>query len=137
VDTNAVVRASLGRDATKNEFASALIYKLQRKKHLEYSNQFNAGSAFTGDESTSFQLLVIWGPGDKEVDEFFARALLIKHNNEITWDEYTLEKLHSMYLALLRGDWIGKDTWLLNDIAVLRTTLRWKKDSYVFEITIS
>jgi hypothetical protein len=127
VDINAATRASFAKDVVKSEFAGALLYKLQKKKHLE-SNMNN-----TKDALTSLQLLVIWGPNDWH--GFSVRVLLIKHSSTITWDEDKLRKLHSMYLALLKDDHIVEGTWLLGDEAVLMTTSKWKEDNY--EITIS
>jgi hypothetical protein len=146
VDASAVTRASFGKDATKDEFASALIYKLQRK-NSKSGDQSNADSTFTKDRSTSFQLLVIWRSNDEH--SFSVRSLLVKHSNAITWNEDTLEKLHSMYLALLsEGLFINdmpkedssimentfKDTWLLDDATVLMTTSKWKEENRTVEI---
>jgi hypothetical protein len=141
VDANHMTRASFGKNAAKNEFASAFIYKLKRKGSLE-SDADN-----TKDASTSLQLLVIWN--SNVWYEFSARALLIKHSNAITWNEDTLERLHSMYLNLLdkglRVDFVEtqskhypvKDTWLLDDATALMTTLSWKRDGCIFEVKIS
>jgi hypothetical protein len=125
VDTNAMTRASFGKEIFKDKFASVLIYKLQRKGRLKSNDQSNVDSAFTEDSSTSFNRT-----------GYSVRALLIKHGNIIDWNEDTLEKLHSMYHALCRDDEI-EDTWLLDDATVLMTTSKWKKDSHAFEITIS
>jgi hypothetical protein len=135
VDINAAAEASFGRDVTKYECTSALIYKLQRKRQFESNDQFNVDDTFTGDTSTSLQLLVIWKFADNS--EVFLRALLIKHSNAITWDEDKLEKLHSMYLDLLRDDHVVRDTWLLDDVTALMVILRWKNGRYITEITIS
>jgi hypothetical protein len=135
VDANAMTRASFGEEMFTTEFASALLYKLQRKKPLESNDQSNTDSTFVKDLSASLQLLVIWRYNIEH--DLSVRALLIKHSNIITWNEETLEKLHSMHLALLRDDIIVEDAWLLDDATVLVTTSKWKKDSYAFEITIS
>jgi hypothetical protein len=58
VDANTVARASLGRDVTKDEFSSALIYKLQRKS-IESHSQSNADNTFSEGTSTSIQLLIM------------------------------------------------------------------------------
>jgi hypothetical protein len=133
VDTNTMTKASFAKDTAKKESAIALLYRLQKKECIESSSQPNIDN--TSTEDTSLQLLVIW-----RVDNMWdipARALLIKHSNTITWDESTLEKLHFMYLALLSSDWTVKDTWLLNDVTVLMTTLRWKEVKYRTEIIIT
>jgi hypothetical protein len=133
VDANAMTEASFGRDVVKDELASALIYKLQRKKYLKFNSQSNTDSAFAEDASTSLQLLVIWR---FNANKFSVRALLIKHSNTITWNEDTLKKLYSMYLSLCRDDDIIEDTWLLVDETVLMTTSKWMM-GHAFEIAIS
>jgi hypothetical protein len=135
VDINTATEASFGRDVTKDECASALIYKLQRKKRFESNDQFSVDNTFTEDAPTSLRLLVIWRFIDKS--EVSLRALLVKHSNVITWDEDKLEKLHSMHLDLLRDDEVVKDTWLLDDVTALMVILRWKSGRYITEITIS
>jgi hypothetical protein len=137
VDANTVTRASFGKNLFETKFTSALIYKLQRKKQLESNNQSDADVLSAEDASTSLQLLVIWRSDDQHRDKLFIRALLIKHSNTITWDRDTLEKLHSIYLALFRDDRNIKDTWLLDDETVLMTTSNWKYVSYTTKITIS
>jgi hypothetical protein len=147
VGANAMARARFGRNATKYEFSNVLIYKLQRKKCIESNEQSKADSISEKDTSTSLQLLVMWISNDKH--RYSVRALLIKHSNTITWNEDTLEKLHSMYLALfnkgLRIDVLStrnkhysvKDTWLLDNVTVLIIELKWEEESRTFEITIS
>jgi hypothetical protein len=133
VDANSMTRTSFGKHVISDEFAGALICKLQRKKYLEYNDQPNENNTSTEDTSTSLQLLVIWGSNDEY--RFSVRALLIKHSNTITWNEDILEKLHSMYLFLCRNNDIVEDTWLLDDTTILVTTFKLGKDND--EITIS
>jgi hypothetical protein len=137
VDANTVTRASFGRYIFEPRFTSALIYKLQRKKHREFNNQSNLDNTSTEVTSTCLQLLVIWRSDDWYGNRLSVRALLIKHSNTITWNEDTLEKLHSMYLALLGDDRNTKDTWLLDDTTVLMTTSNSKEISCATKITIS
>jgi hypothetical protein len=137
VDANTVIRSSFGNDVAKDKFSCALLYKLQRKMGPKSNDQSNADNISTEGTSTSLQLLVIWKYNVKYKNRFFTRALLISHGNTIIWDEDTLKKLHYMYFALLRDDYNIKDTWLLDDETVLMTTLKWKKDSCTFKITIS
>jgi hypothetical protein len=134
VGTNAITRSSFGEEMFASAFASALLYKLQRKKHPESNGQSNVDSTFTEETSTSLQLLVIWRYNDAY--RCCIRVLLIKHSNTITWNEDTLEKLHSMHLSLCRDDGIIEDTWSLDDETVLMTTSK-RGMSRAFEITIS
>jgi hypothetical protein len=97
VDANNMTRASFGIDTNKDEFESALMYKLQRKKRFKSNNQSNADNTFAKDTSTTLQLLVIWKSHNKY--GYSVRVLLIKHSNTITWNEDTLEKLHSTRVA--------------------------------------
>jgi hypothetical protein len=132
----AVTKIIFGKNTAKREFASVLLYRLQKKKRLEFNDQSNTNNTFTEDSSTSLQLLVIWKSNDE--CSFSVRALLIKHSNTIVWNEDTLWKLYSMHTAPLKKYYCDiKDTWLLDDATVLMTTSKWKNDSYVFEITIS
>jgi hypothetical protein len=135
VDVNAVTRANFRRDVTKSEFASVLSYKLRRKRLFESKDQSNEDNTSTEDALTSLQLLVIWGSNDK--GEISVHALLIRHSNIITWNEDTLEKLHSMYLDPLRDNYNIKDRWLLDDTTVLMITSKWKENNCLFKITIS
>jgi hypothetical protein len=134
VDAKTMKEASFGSEIFKVEFANALMYKLQRKKPLKSNDQSDVDSAFTEEVSTNLQLLVIWRLNNEL--SIYARALLIKHSNTLTWNEDTLEKLYSMHLALLRADDIIEDTWLLDNATVLTTTSKWEVGS-TFEITIS
>jgi hypothetical protein len=134
VNANTVARTSFGREMFKTEFASALIYKLHRKKLPESNDQSNENNIFAEDSLASIQLLIIWRFNNQY--DFCVRALLIKHSNTITWNEDTLEKLHSMHLSLCRDDDITEDTWLLDDETVLMTTSKWEV-GHTVEITIS
>jgi hypothetical protein len=134
LDANSETRVGFGRDITKDEFASALLYKLQRKKCLEPNDQSNVDSAFTENISTSLQLLVIWRFNDERIT--CVRTLLIKHSNTIAWDEDALDELYSMHSSLCRSDEITKDIWLLDDATVLMTTSE-RGMHNAFEITIS
>jgi hypothetical protein len=116
----------LEKNEAKREFISVLIYRLQRKE----STKPNADNT-----STNHQLLVIWRSDNKY--DFTVRVLLIKHRNTITLDEDKLKKLDYSSLAPLRDGCIIKNTWVLNDAAVLMTTSKWEKRIRTTEITIS
>jgi hypothetical protein len=137
VDTNTVTRASFGRYILETKLVNALIYKLQMKKRCESSDQSNVDNMPTEDTSTSLQLLVIWKSNDMDKYRLFVRALLIKHSNTIIWNEDTLEKLYSMYLAPFGDDCNIKDTWLLDDATALITTSNWNDMNFETKITIS
>jgi hypothetical protein len=122
VDANTSTRISFAKEITKNEFTSALIYRLQRK-----NIESNA-------DNTSIQLLIIW-KFDK-MDEFSARVLLIKYSNTITWDDNMLKKLHAMDLTPLDDYADVSETWLLDDATMLTTTLMWDDEWPTLEITI-
>jgi hypothetical protein len=132
VDANTVAVASFGRDIVKNEFSGALIYKLQRK-NIESNYPSNMDN--TKNTSTSTQLLIMWGSNDRS--EISLHTLLIKHSNEITWDEDKLKKLYSMHLDLLVSDKAVRDTWLIDNVTVLRTMLRWEYGKNMTKIIIS
>jgi hypothetical protein len=134
IDINVVTRASLGKDISKSELTTALLYKLQRKNHKS-NDQYKTDHASTKDTLTSLQLLIFWGLNNEH--KFSVRALLIKHSNAIAWDKDMLEKLHSMQSVPLKDDDIVKETWLLDDEIVLMTTSRWREESHTIEIIIS
>jgi hypothetical protein len=125
VDAKTTTRASFGKNVTKREFSSVLIYRLQRKGGLR-SN--------VDDASTSLQLLVIWRSDHKHGCS--VRVLLIKHDSTITWNEDKLKELDCPHLALPRNDCIIKNTWLL-DNATMLVTSKWKKRIRTIKITIS
>jgi hypothetical protein len=135
VYVNDVARASFRRYVAKFEFKSALIYKLQRKKRLEYEYHYDTDSTSTKDTLTNIQLLVMWRSDDRY--NFSVRVLLIKHSITITWDEDTLEKLYHMHVALLKDARTVKDTWLLDDMTALITKANWEEESRSFKIAIS
>jgi hypothetical protein len=126
VNANAVVRASFGKNVTKREFSSALIYKLQRKKRL---------GSDADNTSTSHQLLVIWRSDNRY--GYFMRVLLVKHSNTITLDENTLKELDYPRFSLIRKSCNIKNTWALGDATVLMTTSKLEKQIRTIEITIS
>jgi hypothetical protein len=130
VDTNAMTRASFGQNAAKREFASTLIYKLQRKGSFES----NVGNISTEYSSISPYLLVIWRSDNKS--EYSVRVLLIERSNAATWDEDELKKLDYPPLSLLGDGYIIKNTWPLDNAAVL-TASKWEKRARTIEITIS
>jgi hypothetical protein len=141
VDANTVARAIFGRDVSKLEFMTALLYKLQRKKRLESNDQSNVDNTSAEGSSTSLQLLVIWGTDRSYRHSTY--TLLIKHSNTIVWNEDELKKLHSAYCASFGTMFqvepfcFAKYTWLLDDAPVLMTTLELGKVSRAIEITIS
>jgi hypothetical protein len=118
-----MTRASFGRNIINREFASALTYRLQKKRHLEY----NA-------DNTNYQLLVTWRFDNRY--GFIVRVLLIKHDNAIALDEDKLKKLDYSSSTLLKNDRIIKNTWVLDDATVLITS-KWKERIRTTEITIS
>jgi hypothetical protein len=126
VNTNSEASVSFGKNATKREFTSALIYRLQRKESPE-SNVNNA--------STNRQLLVIWKSDDRH--EFVVCVMLVKHNNTITLDKDVLKKLDYSHIDLLRNSQTIESTWVLDDEIALVTTLKCEKQICTTEITIS
>jgi hypothetical protein len=126
VDANTMTRAIFGKNASKREFASVLIYRLRRKGYLE-SN--------TDNTSIGHQLLVIWRSDNRH--EFAVRVLLIKHENTITLDEDKLKKLDYPSLTPLRNNCIIENTWVLDDATVLMITSKWEKRIRTTKITIS
>jgi hypothetical protein len=131
VDANTTTRATFKRNVHEHDFTSVLLYKLQRKECLES----DLSSTSTKDTSTRIQLLVLLRVDDKP--KIYTNAILIKHNNTITWDEDKLRKLHSMHRALRRFDQIIKDTWLLDNATALVTTLKFEKQICAVELIIS
>jgi hypothetical protein len=49
----------------------------------------------------------------------------------------TQQYFRIIFNDMLEGDHSIEHTWLLDDVTVLMTALKWKQDSYAFEITIS
>jgi hypothetical protein len=82
MDANTMTKAIFGKDKTKRESTSVLIYRLQRKKHPE-PNMDNT--------STSPQLLIIWGYDN--MYEYSVCVLLIKYDHMLTLDEGKLKKI--------------------------------------------
>jgi hypothetical protein len=134
VDIKAMTKVSLRHNRVKCSLITALVYKLQRKNVHESSNQ--SGTDNIADISTGFQLLIIW-----LTDYYFkfrANAILIKHNNTITWDDDKLRKVHFMYLDLIgEPSNMIETTWLLDDTTALVTTPRRIEEGCTLEITIS
>jgi hypothetical protein len=124
VNVNTMIRASFGKNAARKEFASALIYRLQRKR-LE-SNEYGI--------STNHQLLVIWRSDNRY--KYLVQVLLIKHDNTTTLDEDKLKKLGYSPLTLLRTGRILRNVWLLDDAKVLITS-DGEKRIRTIKITIS
>jgi hypothetical protein len=125
LDANAMTRAIFGKNATRREFASALIYRLRRKGSLE-SNADNT--------SISPQLLVIWRYDNRY--EYSVRVMLIKHGNAIILNEDELKKLDYPHSTLLRNGRNIKNKWLL-DNATVSITSKWEKQINTIKIAIS
>jgi hypothetical protein len=124
VYANAMTKAIFGKNVAKDEFASALMYRLLRKGGLK-SNANNVSSP---------QLLVVWRSDNRY--GYSVRVLLIKQDNTITLDEDKLKRLDYPNLTLLKNGHIIKNTWALDDTTVLITS-KWEKQIRTIEITIS
>jgi hypothetical protein len=132
VNANTMTSASFGKSIVKSDFILALIYKLQKKSH-NFNNQSNTDS--TKDISTNIQLVVVWIPG--EGLSFHVNAMLIEHIDTITWDEEKLVKLCYRHRTPSKRALTIEDTWLLDDVSVLKTISRRNGEKYATEITIS
>jgi hypothetical protein len=117
------------------------MYKLQRKGRFE-STEDN-----TNDTSTSVQLLIICETGGWSGLSIY--ALLIEHNNTITWNEDKLRELHSKHLDLPNKHYLIKRKyaseeyihieykWQLDDTITLVTKSWWGSDNCKFEIILA
>jgi hypothetical protein len=132
VNINAITRAAFRKELVRHDFTTALLYKLRRRSY----NPNNPSDADNiRDTSTSIQLLVIWRVDNNY--KFYVNAMLIKHNNIITWDDNKLKKVYSMHHTLQTYEHTIEDTWLLDDATVLMTTLKWGRTVRAIEITIA
>jgi hypothetical protein len=133
VCANDVTKASFGKDAAKSEFTSVLIYKLQRKKHLESNDQSNEDSMFTKDTLTGFQLVVIWRYNS---DRIYSHAWLIEHDNTFIWNEDKLERLYDVYNNQYNAS-SSMGGWLLDDDTVLKVGCETAYRSFGTKVVIS
>jgi hypothetical protein len=126
---NAEVRSYFEFYSGQDVLEGALIYKLQRRQHAESDKLIQ-------DESKIIQLLVAWHV--EHTKEPHVHALLVEHDREFDWDKDKLKRIHQKYWHSFNAFVSSiEDNWLLNDVTVLLTSLKWKRDSYAFEITIS
>jgi hypothetical protein len=125
MDPNTMTNVAFRKDIIGNGFTTALVYKLQKKKHPE-SNMDNT--------KENHYLFITWNVCNSY--DFSVNALLITHSNTVTWNEDKLNKLHTTYYALRKHGPIIEHTWRLDDTTAFTTTLKWQLD-LTTEITIS
>jgi hypothetical protein len=120
---NTVMQNCLELDAGQDLLEGALIYRIQRK---------NAKSARSiQDESKCIWLLVTWH--GKHTEGLYVRVLLVEHDNEL--DENRLRRLYQKRWPLLKAQ--TKSNWTLNDMTILKTTIRVMNGGYRWDIFIS
>jgi hypothetical protein len=126
IDISAVMRNRLEFDSEQDILKGILAYKIQRQRA--------ESDKLTQNESKSAQLLVAWcGEYTKELQ---VRALLVEHDNELDED-----KLKSLY----RNCWCSLETridpiessWLLDDVTILKITVKVMNGNYRWDISIS
>jgi hypothetical protein len=123
------IRASFGKNAIKREFASALIYRLQKRGGSESNTDTSTGDTF------SSQLLIIWR--SDSVYELSVGVKLIKHDNTMTLDANRLKKLDYPSLTLLKNGCRTRNMLSLDGTTMLMTNSVWKEHIRTIEIIIS
>jgi hypothetical protein len=116
-----------------------LMYKVQRKRGVMSDRQPKADATPTEvveDTSKTMRLLVVW-----EIEHFRdlrVYIVLVEHDNELEWDEDRLSELHQKRWHSLNA-WIDstRNNWLLDDGAVLETTIKVMNGGHRWDIFIS
>jgi hypothetical protein len=95
-------------------FCSALMYKLQKRRPYESTMSDEDKS------SSTIHLLIVW---KFIMSKLHADMLLIKHDEELTWNRYNLGELNVEKTSRIRlQSNSATSTWSLDDNTALRTT---------------
>jgi hypothetical protein len=126
IDVNTVMKNYLEFDSGQDILEGALVYRIQRK-HAESDRSAQ-------NEAKRIQVLVIWH--FEHTKELNVRALLVEHDGEL--DEHKLRRTYQKSWHLLK-EWVNpiKNDWLLDDVAVLTTTVKTMSRGYKWDIFIS
>jgi hypothetical protein len=101
VDSNSMMKVRFRTGMDQDTFGGVLLYRLQWKD----------------DESTSTQLLVIWG---YDSYEFYSHVRLIEHESTLVWDKDKLKMLYDGYDGRYNID-LDTKGWSLDDNLKLKT----------------
>jgi hypothetical protein len=118
VDSKNVMKANFITGIGRDTFGGVLLYNLQRKV----------------DESTSNQLLVIWGC---KSECLYSHAYIIEHDTAITWNEDRLRKLHDVYDSQHFVYSYNIEHWWLDSNTKLKTVCRTLNGSFEIDRIIS
>jgi hypothetical protein len=127
IDVDAVVKNYLEFDSEQDMLEGALIYRIQRREtsffEIERKTQRKRVKIDKSaqDESKHIQLLIAWH--GEYTKGLHVRALLVEHDKE--FDEDELRQLHQKCWHPMNA-FVNpiEDNWLLDDAAVLTTTVK-------------
>jgi hypothetical protein len=111
-----------------NQSYGVLIYKLQRKQLREFNK-------ISEDTPSAIHLLAVWEISESE--ELCADVLLVRHDNEFSWEENNLKELYrknnNRFRMFSRS---VTETWSLYDNIALVTTFDIMNRDRILDITI-
>jgi hypothetical protein len=128
MDVNTVMRNHIEFDSRQDILEGILTYRIHRH-HTESDQSVQ-------DESKCIWLLVVWCV--EYTKGLHVHALLVEHDKNLEWDEDKLRWLHQKCWYSLDA-WINptRNNWLLDDAAVLATTIEVMNGGHRWDIFIS
>jgi hypothetical protein len=134
ININTSMKIRFEINITQDEFEGALLYKLQRKLHNQYSMNTLTTRA-DNNEAKYVYMLAAWKMKDFEP---LVYVVLVEHTREFIWNE---DKLKTLYYAnhdrLKEYNNIVLDTWFVDDNVVLKMTFNAIDLKRAFELSIS
>jgi hypothetical protein len=128
IDVNTVMRNRIEFDTRQDILEGILAYRIHRQ-HAESDQSIQDGSK-------SIWLLVVWRV--EYTKGLHVHALLVGNDKKLELDKDKLSELHQKCWHSLNV-WINptRNNWLLDDTAVLETTIRVMNGDYRWDIFIS
>jgi hypothetical protein len=134
IDIGAKTNASFEINATQDEFAGALLFKLQSPSN-DRCNMDASVTETDENDATRVYMLAAWGVKDSK---FYLYVVLIENAKEFTWDKSKLMKLYyENYRRLREYNDITSCTWLIDGSMTLKTSFKVRSIQENFELSIS
>jgi hypothetical protein len=134
IDSNIATKIRFEVNTTQDEFEGALLYKLRRNLHDQYSMDTLITETNRND-TTHVYMFVAWKMKDSIP---FLCVVLVECAKEFIWDENKLKKLHDKNCDRLKKfDDTISDTWIVDDNMILKATFGVRDLKGNFELSMS
>jgi hypothetical protein len=134
IDTSTKMNASLGINATQNNFKGVLLFKLQIYSDSQHNVNTSTKKANKEKEKYVYMLVVCKMKNSNP----FAYAALIEYTEEYIWSENELKKLYDQnHDQFKKYNGATSGTWLMSNNMILKTSLNVIYSKRKFELGIS